>query len=168
MSDVVGPLSTVARRYMIAPSLLFGCRKAMEAGAATGFKPKNCCCPLPRSSSSRRRFVNLSGVTRRRRFSSFLESPGQGRFWMPFSSSGYAKASSLSCWSQSLPSDCPVLNKFCPSFVERRVPRRALPLVVGTADEVLSPANFPTRLGATSSSRCRRASVLGDPCLRGH
>jgi transposase len=31
-------ISTVARRYKIAPSLLFGWRKAMEAGAATGLR----------------------------------------------------------------------------------------------------------------------------------
>ena len=31
-------ISTVARRYKIAPSLLFGWRKAMEAGAATGLQ----------------------------------------------------------------------------------------------------------------------------------
>jgi transposase len=31
-------ISTVSRRYKIAPSLMFGWRKAMEAGAATGLQ----------------------------------------------------------------------------------------------------------------------------------
>lgn len=42
-------ISTVARRYKIAPSLLFGWRKAMEAGAATGLQAEE---PGARESST--------------------------------------------------------------------------------------------------------------------
>jgi transposase-like protein len=56
----VESISTVSRRYKIAPSLMFGWRKAMEAGAATGLQAEEPLVPRRRLSRSRRRFASLS------------------------------------------------------------------------------------------------------------
>ena len=75
----------MARRYKIAPSLIFGCRKAMEAGAATGLQAEE---PLVPASEVKQLKAQIRELERGDQESAIFllpESPGQGRFWMPFS-----------------------------------------------------------------------------------